>query len=125
MTIYKPFDARYNDLSDPATVSLTAAVCNGVSHSQTTYDILNYSLYRHSETSQTDTCSLCVAVATAVHCQRPSASGSEVTTIWRCINSIIIIILLLLLEKCIGQRLCKCPKRCDQVRWFSVVGGVA
>ena len=36
MLIYTAFDARYNDLSDPATVDLTAAVCNGVSHSQAT-----------------------------------------------------------------------------------------
>ena len=51
MLIYTAFDARYNDLSDPATVSLTAAVCNGVSYSQTAYDILNYTGTRRPQTS--------------------------------------------------------------------------
>ena len=51
MLIYTAFYARYNDLSDPATVDLTAAVCNGVSHSQTAYDILNHTGTRRPQTS--------------------------------------------------------------------------
>jgi len=31
MTIEKPFDPRYNDLNDPATVNLTETICAGVS----------------------------------------------------------------------------------------------
>jgi len=32
ITLYAPWDPLYNDLNDPATISLTEDICNGVSN---------------------------------------------------------------------------------------------
>jgi len=32
ITLDAPFDPRYNDLNDPATINLTETICNGVSN---------------------------------------------------------------------------------------------